>query len=191
MPLMPNQQSTASSDLVPATCASDATCPKFVGEDKSGQKDTYSVLASFGAQFEGAASAGTSNSATAKGGIAQYFATGLAARLLAQSGGAGLVNTHGDANLTAKEKAEVAKKVESMTSVLDDLLSDLADAADAKKVDPAKVTAAFAKSPGKEISQERQKRIKQETQIAAMRGVLIGYSFNSVIKPMHDTLNPN
>lgn len=190
MPLLPNQESAKSGDLKPADCANDAACPKFIGQDAAGQKDTYSVLASFGSKLGGGVDA-DGKKAQVTGEIAQYFATGLAARLLAQSGGAGLVNTNGDALLTAKEKADIAKKVATMTSMLDDLLGDLADAGDAKKVDPAKVTAAFAKSPGKEISKIRQDRIKAVTQISDMRGVLSGFSINSVVKPMHDTLNAN
>jgi hypothetical protein len=49
--------------------------------------DSYSVLASFGANFE----ASQSTSATARGGLAQYFATGMAAQLLALNGGASVV----------------------------------------------------------------------------------------------------
>lgn len=52
--------------------------------------DSYSVLASFGAQFEGT---GTAGEAKAAGGLAQYFATGVAAQLLALNGGAAVVAT--------------------------------------------------------------------------------------------------
>jgi hypothetical protein len=52
--------------------------------------DSYSVLASFGANFD--ASANTSE-VGAKGGLAQYFATGMAAQLLALNGGAAVVAT--------------------------------------------------------------------------------------------------
>jgi hypothetical protein len=50
--------------------------------------DSYSVLASFGANFD--SSANTSQ-VGAKGGLAQYFATGMAAQLLAADGGAAVV----------------------------------------------------------------------------------------------------
>lgn len=49
--------------------------------------DSYSVLASFGAEF----GAGTAPGASAEGGLAQYFATGVAAQMLALSGGAAVV----------------------------------------------------------------------------------------------------
>jgi hypothetical protein len=52
-------------------------------DGKGGGADAYSVLASFGMKYEGGS----------QGKIAQYFATGLAARQLAQSGGAALVNS--------------------------------------------------------------------------------------------------
>lgn len=68
---------------------------------KGEAQDSYSVLASFGAKFDGAAQA---DGSTAKGGLAQYFATGMAAQLLAFSGGASVVAV-GDAAAKASEKA--------------------------------------------------------------------------------------
>ncbi len=65
---------------------------------KGGSMDSYSVLASFGAKFSGQAS----TEANVSGGLAQYFATGMAAQILAAKGGAALVST-GEA---AKESAE-------------------------------------------------------------------------------------
>jgi hypothetical protein len=59
----------------------------LVGRDGS-KIDTYSVLASFGAQFEGDGTQGT-----AGGGLAQFFSTGVAAQALAVRGGAALVAT--------------------------------------------------------------------------------------------------
>jgi hypothetical protein len=51
-------------------------------------QDSYSVLASFGAQFDGSVQTGGTG---VKGGLAQYFATGVAAQLLALNGGASVV----------------------------------------------------------------------------------------------------
>lgn len=51
-------------------------------------QDSYSVLASFGAKFDGQA---RPDGAGIQGGLAQYFATGMAAQLLALSGGASVV----------------------------------------------------------------------------------------------------
>jgi hypothetical protein len=56
--------------------------------------DSYSVLASFGADFEGS----TGTSTRSKAGIGQYFATGVAAQVLAFRGGAALVATGEAAN---------------------------------------------------------------------------------------------
>jgi hypothetical protein len=56
--------------------------------------DTYSVLASIGTDVGGSASAGSTGSASGQVQVAQFFATGLAARELARSGGAALVNTN-------------------------------------------------------------------------------------------------
>jgi hypothetical protein len=58
-------------------------------------RDTYSVLGSFGAQFQGQADgpSGSGGKATASGGLAQYFATGVAAQILALTGGAAVVST--------------------------------------------------------------------------------------------------
>lgn len=59
---------------------------------KAGEaEDTYSVLASFGAEFNGSAdNAGVRS----ESGLAQYFATGLAAQKLAEKGGAQIVNAN-------------------------------------------------------------------------------------------------
>lgn len=62
--------------------------------------DSYSVLASFGATYDASGSG-------AKGGLAQYFATGIAAQLLAATGGASVVAT-GDAAKASAEKAPLA-----------------------------------------------------------------------------------
>lgn len=71
MPLYVNAQE---STYVPT--GKNLTDGKYIGEDGAKDKDTYSVLASFGADF----GAGTGE---ASGGLAQMFATGIAARKLA------------------------------------------------------------------------------------------------------------
>lgn len=72
---------------------------KFLAKNGQGQaEDAYSVLASFGADIK----AGTSNGgADASVGLAQYFATGTAAQLLALKGGAALVAVGEAAKLSA------------------------------------------------------------------------------------------
>ncbi|MGQ8367439.1 hypothetical protein [Glaciecola sp. 1036] len=101
LPLLANQKNE--DEFTPAPCSSDNTLNdcKF---QATNSEDAYSVLASFGAKFGGEADSDVNNptsgsdgqslakgSAQASGGIAQYFATGLAAQKLAAEGGASLV----------------------------------------------------------------------------------------------------
>jgi hypothetical protein len=67
-------------------------------------QDSYSVLASFGAKFDGQARPDGSH---AKGGLAQYFATGVAAQMLALKGGAAVVAV-GEAAAEAAENSSVS-----------------------------------------------------------------------------------
>lgn len=71
---------------------------------KGNTQDSYSVLASFGADFGGRASTDVSIS----GGLAQYFATGMAAQILAAKGGAALVATGSAARESAETPADDA-----------------------------------------------------------------------------------
>ena len=71
--------------------------PCFLVGRNGGALDTYSVLASFGAEFS---ASGTQPEAS--GGLAQFFATGLAAQTLAIRGGSSLVATGGAATEAAK-----------------------------------------------------------------------------------------
>lgn len=65
----------------------------FAGRDSTGV-DAYSVLATFKGTATGKTSGGSASPSTEAGGsIAQFFATGLAARILADKGGAHLVST--------------------------------------------------------------------------------------------------
>lgn len=65
--------------------------PGYLYVGTEGQRvDTYSVLASFGAKFS--AKGAKASGPEASGALAQYFATGLAARELAREGGARLVS---------------------------------------------------------------------------------------------------
>lgn len=74
-------------------------------------QDSYSVLASFGAKFDGEARVDGSK---AKGGLAQYFATGMAAQLLALSGGASVVAVGDAAAASAERGAPTATAVEAL-----------------------------------------------------------------------------
>ena len=105
LPLLANKK--VNGEFEPADCKKDSdneTC-LFKSTEKN---DAYSVLASFGATFggEGEADASTPTPTTegeatqatvkgstkASGGIAQYFATGRAAQILAEKGGASVVS---------------------------------------------------------------------------------------------------
>ena len=103
--LMPLYVNAKESRFAPSTPTSptDTDKLKYVGSEATtpAATDTYSVLASFGAR----GSANTSG--TAEVGIAQYFATGLAARTLAYAGGA-LINTGDKASENAPETAKAA-----------------------------------------------------------------------------------
>ena len=84
----------------------DLAAAKFVGTGpvKGGgtEMDTYSVIASIGASISGDAQGG----GTGLVGIAQYIATGIAARRLAEKGGKNLVSV----NAPSKEHLEVAEE---------------------------------------------------------------------------------
>lgn len=70
---------------------------------KGGNLDSYSVLASFGAEF-----AARAQNPEASGGLAQYFSTGMAAQILADRGGAALVSTNKSASEGATLSAGTA-----------------------------------------------------------------------------------
>jgi hypothetical protein len=71
------------------------------------------VLATFGGTFGASTSTNPGPTAAANAGIAQYFATGLAARILADRGGAQLVST---AATSPDVAATVAAWNEALTS---------------------------------------------------------------------------
>ena len=127
MPLLANQ--TTNNSKQPGTCT-EANC-KFTGTDNQGVKtDTYSVLASFGATFGGGSEAGANARVNAKGGLAQFFATGIAAQNLATSGGARLVSIQSpdaEAAALAIENANASKaKAEEATNKLKSILGEKA-----------------------------------------------------------------
>ncbi len=88
------QPLTAEQQSVLANC-------KFVGIQGGQDLDSYSVMASFGAKFDAKGSPNTA----ASGGLAQYFATGLAARKLADKAGAAAVSTGSAAIVNARLNA--------------------------------------------------------------------------------------
>lgn len=94
MPLLVNQ--VKKNGIESATCIStnnQTPClyqSSSTDYDKDGKPtksftDTYSVLASIGAKFEGDSSVNSNSQVAAKGGLAQFFATGLAAQNLSKT----------------------------------------------------------------------------------------------------------
>lgn len=87
--------------------AADAGLQKFVGKEGN-DSDAYSVLASFGAK-----------SSTGEQSIAQFIATGIAARKMAVNGGAQLVNTEVTA-LAKKMKEQDQPKIDKVIAAVTD-----------------------------------------------------------------------
>lgn len=122
MPLYVNSRdsrfSSFSSGKVFRNFTSGVSGLKYVGNEEN-NRDTYSVLASFGANISG----GSNSSGV---GIAQYFATGIAARKLADKGGEKLVSIQSqkfefpgiisqeDAMKNAQVVPELFKKIDSL-----------------------------------------------------------------------------
>ena len=104
----------ASNNGTPSICND-----KCLYKGSSGE-DTYSVLASFGAKFSGE---GATGGAKAGGGLAQYFATGWAARILAEQGGARLVSVQSaDSELYAEAKKKGIEIVKPRITKKDKIL---------------------------------------------------------------------
>jgi hypothetical protein len=114
MPLMPNRPDDTEaslSDDIKDICGADGASDCFYqGKGTGDEVDTYSVLAVFGAKFGGKGNATDGGSVEASGGLAQYFATGLAARSLAKDGGAQLVSVQpADAEALADSRMRTAR----------------------------------------------------------------------------------
>lgn len=113
MPLVANTKEDAHHRLLPCDIAASADKADhpcvLVGtrgdSNNTLAKDSYSVLASFGANFGGGVD---STGAKINGGLAQYFATGMAAQLLALSGGAAVVATGQAASSSSADKPSAA-----------------------------------------------------------------------------------
>ena len=140
MPLIANK-ADADGKLVPQDCRDGnaegclLTGKSDGGDPKLTASDTYSVLASFGATFGGGADA---SGASASGGLAQYFATGLAARKLAEVGGAALV-------ATGKAAEEQAKYSTALYSASDPRVKAATAALEKKVASNRDVALAYAK----------------------------------------------
>lgn len=108
MPLVANTGSSANPNLLEPCdltqdvsvtgSASFAVHPCSLVATNGSAQDSYSVLASFGASYDAGGKG-------ASGGLAQYFATGIAAQVLAAKGGAALVSTTEAAKISAANDA--------------------------------------------------------------------------------------
>lgn len=186
MPLMPNAAASAPGGSGPAACTKDGKCPKFAGTQR-GENDTYSVLATFGGTVDAGADA---QARTGKAGarIAQFFATGFAARALAERGGAALVNTQADVvALSPEELAAAQARAKRFNSEFDDLAARV-QAADGKAVDKTKLDAAFAADPGKKIAEPIKADILAATTVEQLRDAVTSYPKVEVLAPMLETL---
>lgn len=99
---------------------------RFVGLDGDKVLDSYSVLASFGLDF----SADGAARGKANGKISQYFATGLAARILAERGGAALVAAGDAAEANADALARYAPNITKISSARERIASKVAGSTD-------------------------------------------------------------
>ncbi len=88
--------------------------------------DTYSVLASFGATFGGGIDS-TGKSAKAEGGLSQYFATGLAARILADKGGEKIVSVQPQNSTTEEIKKLAFEQIKQDYKKIADLIGYVRD----------------------------------------------------------------
>lgn len=125
MPLLANK----GGENVPVEGCLEQDCVVFKGTAGTGgpagdgAKDTYSVLATLSGQTSGQAG-GQSPSVKGGGAIAQVFATGFAARLLAVTGGAALVNTESDPT-TASAVAALTTEATSRIKIGEQHIKDI------------------------------------------------------------------
>ncbi|TWX65523.1 hypothetical protein ESZ36_17100 [Colwellia demingiae] len=122
MPLLANEE-VYKGNAKPAKCGKPDCVFQSNETNKDGSKktDTYSVLATLGAEFGGEAKTG---SAAASGGISQFFATGIAAQKLAESGGSRLVTVQPTSAIEAQLQKERADKAEAKVSTLESELKE-------------------------------------------------------------------
>ena len=115
MPLLANEK-VFENNATPAKCTPKEDCvfqSKETTKDGSSKTDTYSVLATLGAKFGGEAKA---SSASASGGISQFFATGIAAQKLAETGGSRLVSVQPTSTQEVEIQTQRAKVAETKAS---------------------------------------------------------------------------
>lgn len=98
---------------------------KYVGEESGPdtRKDAYSVFGSFTGRASAERKASTGDTAGTEGGLAQFFATGVAAQILAKEGGAAAISTSVQSPAQIRAQAEVTEiqqqKVKDLETVMD------------------------------------------------------------------------
>lgn len=145
MPLLVNGNDTQFCKTDPAatppkTCGvSEVDKAKYVGTD-SGKQDAYSVFASFGAKFSGEGGSGGSK---AEGGLAQFFATGVAAQKLA-----GNQNVEAALSVKSSDAEMAAAQARANSALLTPENRDVAliAYADALKTAPSQLETVVAKA---------------------------------------------
>ncbi|WP_439890925.1 hypothetical protein ACS7SF_17480 [Ralstonia sp. 25C] len=165
MPLIANK---ANGDkLVPEECGND-DCRKFQGlagtsggAAGAGAQDTYSVLATFSGNMSA-----TAQNPEAKGSLAQYFATGIAARLLAQYGGAAVVNTGASETKSAAIGATAQQTLDVKSSRVATVVTKVTKTNG--QVDEQAVTKLLSLSPAKDIGAADQTAIRSMKTRAAL-----------------------
>jgi hypothetical protein len=170
MPLLANETvQSGGTPPTPARCSTDP-CRKFVGEAGSqggaagrGARDTYSVLATFTGDMSGSA-----QGAQAKAGVAQYFATGLAARLLAQYGGAAAVGSA--ASAPSGEAIRAAQVVKAHVQKVDTIGARLSRTDGS--VNATLVTRLFGLEPAKNLPKADREQIAQMTRRSELQDYL-------------------
>lgn len=131
---------------------------KFIGtRDGKNAQDAYSVIGTFKGSATGKSNA-TGAGAEANMGIAQYFATGIAAQLLAETGGAALVSTSPNAKSPLIETAAMPESGD-VESVAKHFASKPANSSERK----AEFDKAF-KAPLKPQSDEYDKYFKDKSE---------------------------
>lgn len=169
MPLLANEEVGESAK--PAKCEHDK-CRVFAGETGAGggaagagAKDTYSVLATFSGDM-----AGSAQNAQAQVGVAQYFATGFAARLLAQYGGAAAVGAAASAPTDAALRAGASKIAKVQEDQVATIGARLSKTDGSLKSDL--LTKVFTADPAKMVTAGDQQRIKSFTTRAELEEYL-------------------
>lgn len=194
MPLMANVDSNGT--LIPATCAEDE-CRKFQGTTGSAVTaagadavDTYSVLATFSGSASGGGGGAVSSGspgAKANGTLAQYFATGIAARLLAQTGGASIVNTAGESKVTVIDSQTLkdAKAIDDRTNIaVERVMSTITDKSG--NLDTAKYATLVSKAkPGNSNASGALLNLKTAEEIRRF----LNSNFDIYGKPLFDALD--